>query len=327
MEYRRLGRTGVTVSSLCLGCMSYGTPGWDVHPWVLSRDDAMPFFRRAADAGVNFLDTADHYSYGASEQVVGEAVRKFFTRNQTVVATKVGLPMGPGANQTGLSRKHIVEAVEGSLRRLGFDHIDILFTHRFDAGTEIEEVIVALDQLVRQGKVVYLGASSSWAWQFVRAREMQKANGLARFAVMQNFYNLVYREEEREMIPYCLDEGVAIMPWSPLARGFLAGNAAPAANTTARNSADGTKHALFGSDVDHEILRRVIDIARRLDAAPAQIALAWLLHKPGVVAPIIGATQIGQFDEATGAIALRLDTEAIAHLEEAYVPRVVAGHT
>jgi len=319
MEYVRLGRTALTVSRLCLGCMTYGKAGWEVHPWALGREDSMPFFRKAAEAGINFFDTADHYSYGASEEILGDAIRAHFRREEVVVATKVGLPMGRGPNLAGLSRKRIVESVDQSLQRLKFDHVDILYTHRFDPNTELEEMLLALDLLVRQGKVLYLGACSATAWQFAKVREMQKANGLTQFQVMQNFYNLAYREEEREMIPYCRYDGVAIVPWSPIARGFLAGarprDGEPQSN---RSKSDRVLQSYFGSDADYRVLEAVQAAAKKHGVTCAQIAYAWILSKPYVTAPIIGADVLSQFDETIAAAELKLDEETIRSLEAPY---------
>lgn len=326
MEYVRLGKTGVQVSKICLGCMSYGAPGWEVHPWVLGREAAMPHYRRAAEVGINFLDTANHYSYGVSEEILGDAVREYFTREQIIAATKVYLPVGKGPNQSGLSRKHIIESVDASLKRLKFDHIDILYTHRFDTNTEWEEMLSALDHVVKQGKVVYLGACSSWAWQFAKVREMQKANGLAQFVVMQNFYNLAYREEEREMIPYCVSEGVALVPWSPIARGFLAGNRPKVGEASVRAQTDKPSQDFFGTPADYALLDRVEKVAAEFGVTPAQIAYAWVLSKPEIAAPILGATKLHQLDEAIAALDIKFDTATLAFLEEPYQPRAIIGH-
>lgn len=326
MKYRRLGSTGAKVSQICLGCMSYGQPGWDAHPWVMNAEDSMPFFRLAAEAGINFFDTADHYSYGASEEILGQATKEYFRREDVVIATKVGFPTGQGHNETGLSRKHIVESVNQSLRRLGTDHIDLLYTHRFDPETEDEEMLTALDLLVRQGKVIYLGACSAWAWQFAKLREIQKANGLAQFQVMQNFYNLVYREEEREMIPYLVHENIAMVPWSPIARGFLAG-LKPRGGETAggRAKQDRVLNSYFGSDADYRVLDAVERVAMRLGATTAQIAYAWVCSKPYVTAPVAGATELQHLEDAIAALDLSLDDAAIAELESAYQPHETSG--
>lgn len=326
MEYVRLGKTGLKVSRLCLGCMSFGKPGWDVHPWVLDRDRAMPFFKRAQQAGINFLDTADFYSRGVSEEITGAAVRNFFRRDETVVATKVGLPMGEGPNLAGLSRKHVLEAIDASLKRLGLDHIDLLYIHRLDPATEMEEIVIGLDQVVRQGKVSYLGASSMWTWQFAKLRALQQANGLAQFVAMQNFYNLAYREEEREMIPYCQAEGVGLVPWSPIARGFLAGNRPKEGATTERGRTDKSAQGYFGSRQDYAILNRVRKVADRLGVTPAQVAYAWVLSKPYVTAPIIGTSNLHQLDEAISTLDIQLDDRTVRSLEQPYRTREVMGH-
>ncbi|NDZ17469.1 aldo/keto reductase [Variovorax sp. WS11] len=326
MEYVRLGRTGLTVSRLCLGCMSYGTAGWEVHPWALGREDSMPFFRKAAEAGINFFDTADHYSYGASEEILGDAVRALFRRDEVVVATKVGLPMGPGPNLAGLSRKRILESVNQSLKRLKFDHVDLLYTHRFDPNTELEEMMLALDQLVREGKVLYLGACSATSWQFAKVREMQRAAGLAQFQVMQNFYNLAYREEEREMIPYCQYEGVALVPWSPIARGFLAGTKPRDGSIVGNRSAtDKVLQSYFGSEADYRVLDAVEAAAEQYGVSSAQVAYAWILSKPYITAPIIGADALTQFDQTIAAASLKLDDTTLHALEAAYEPHAMLG--
>ena len=326
MDYVQLGKTGVKVSRLCLGCMSFGQPGWGVHPWVLDRDEAQPFFRRAAEAGINFLDTADFYSQGASEEITGEAVREFFRRDEVVVATKIGLAMGDGPNMSGLSRKHVTEAVDASLNRLQLDHIDLLYIHRLDPATPDEEMCEALDSVVRAGKVTYLAASSMWAWQFARLREMQKAHGWAQFVAMQNFFNLAYREEEREMIPYCRDEGVALVPWSPIARGFLAGNRPKQGTATRRGETDKTSQGYFGSKADYAVLDRVEKLAARLNVKPAQLAYAWVLSKDYITAPIVGSTKLYQLDEAIAALDIKLDKKSVASLEAPYRVRMPMGH-
>lgn len=326
MKYVRLGGTGLKVSRLCLGCMSFGRPGWSVHPWVLDRDASMPFFRRASEAGINFLDTADFYSQGVSEEITGEAVRTYFRRDETVVATKLGLPMGEGPNLAGLSRKHIVEAVDACLKRLGLHHIDLLYIHRLDPDTEMEEVVTALDHVAGQGKVTYLGASSMWTWQFAKMRALQKQNGLAEFVAMQNFYNLAYREEEREMNPYCASEGVGLVPWSPIARGFLAGNRPKDGEATERGKTDKMALGYFGTRQDYAILEKVKRAATKFGVSPAQIAYAWVLSKPSVTAPIVGTTRIGQLDEAIAALDVDLDVRTIKSLEAPYRARDVMGH-
>ncbi|MCV0397835.1 MAG: aldo/keto reductase [Rhizobiaceae bacterium] len=326
MRQVRLGRTGLHVSRLCLGCMSFGPPGGPTHPWVIDEDAAQPFFRRAIEAGITFFDTANHYNYGASEEITGRALKKYARRDEIVLATKVGLKMGEGPNQRGLSRGHILDQVDRSLKRLGMDHIDLYYVHRLDPHTPFEETLTALDDLVRAGKVRYLGASSMWAWQFVMLRETQRANGLAEFVAMQNFYNLAYREEEREMMPYCAAEGVGVVPWSPIARGFLAGNRPKEGEASNRAKTDKQAHAYFGSRADYAVLAAVEKAAKRLGVSPAQAAYAWVLSKDFVTSPIVGATKLSQLDEAIAAEALDLDARTIRALEAPYRPRAVMGH-
>jgi aryl-alcohol dehydrogenase-like predicted oxidoreductase len=327
MQFAKLGRTGLDVSRLCLGCMSFGPPGGPTHPWVIDEDAAQPIFRKAFEGGVNFLDTANHYNYGASEEITGRAIRKYARREEIVLATKVGLKMGEKPNQKGLSRKHILDQVDQSLRRLGTDYIDLYYIHRLDPDTPMEEILSALDWIVRAGKVRYLGASSMWAWQFAKMREMQKANGLAQFVAMQNFYNLAYREEEREMIPYCRSEGVAIVPWSPIGRGFLAGNRPKEGEATNRAKTDRTAENYFGSSTDYAILAKVEQAARKLGVKPAQVAYAWVISKPFVTAPIAGVTKEHQLEEALDSMDIKLDERTVKSLEAPYKPRAPAGHS
>ena len=309
MEYTRLGRTGLVVSRICLGCMSYGTPEW--RPWVLGEDDARPFFRRAVEHGINFFDTADMYSRGVSEEVTGRALREVASRDEVVIATKVFFPLAKGPNRKGLSRKHIVQACEASLRRLGVEAIDLYQIHRFDPETPIEETLAALDQLVRQGKVRYLGASSGYAWQLARALYTADAHGWARFVSMQNHYNLLSREEEREMLPLCRAEGLGVIPWSPLARG----------------ASDDYTTRLYGEPGDAEIVDALNRIAAARGASPAEVALAWLLRQPGVTAPVVGATKLDHLDAAVRALDLKLSDEEAEQLETPYQPHEVRGHT
>lgn len=326
MDYVRLGKTGLKVSRICLGTMTYGTSKW--RPWVLDESESRPFFKRALESGINFFDTADMYSQGVSEEVTGRALRDYARRDEIVLATKVYNPMGSGPNQRGLSRAHIMAAVEDSLRRLGTDYIDLYQIHRWDYDTPIEETLEVLNDLVRSGKVRYIGASSMWAWQFAKALYTADLHGWSRFVSMQNHYNLIYREEEREMNPLCLDQGIGIIPWSPLARGLLAGNRDPKNGAlTQRAKTDGYASHLFRFDeTDFEIVARVQKLAAEHGATPAQIALAWLLHKPGVVAPIIGASKMHHLEEAVSAVAIQLTPEQIAHLEEPYKPYPVMDH-
>jgi aryl-alcohol dehydrogenase-like predicted oxidoreductase len=326
MKYTILGRTGVTVSRLCLGCMSYGDPGW--RSWVLDETASRPFFRRAIEAGINFFDTADMYSLGVSEEVTGRALRELARLEECVVATKVFHPMSDRPNMSGLSRKHIVQGCEASLRRLGMEMIDLYQVHRFDPQTPIDEMLSALDLLVRQGKVRYVGASSTAAWKFAQALSASERHGWARFVTMQNHYNLLYREEEREMIPLCEAEGVALIPWSPLARGLLAGTRRSPADTeaTPRAGSDDFARKLYDQPSDQEVIEAVRRVAQRRGLPPAQIALAWILSKPAVAAPIIGATKLQHLDDAIAALDLELTAEEIKQLEAPYLPHPVRGH-
>ncbi len=324
MEYVTLGRSGLKVSRLCLGTMTYGTSAW--RSWVLDEAESRPFIRRALEHGFNFFDTADMYSRGASEGVLGRALRDFARRDQVIVATKVYYPMGDGPNDRGLSRKHIFDAIDASLGRLGTDYVDVYQIHRLDADTPIEETLEALDDLVRAGKVRYLGASSMAAWEFARALYMADRHGWTRFVSMQNHYNLVYREEEREMLPLCRAEGVGVVPWSPLARGFLAGNRRKAdGGETARAKHDDFARELYYADEDFTIAERVVEVARERGVKPIQVALAWILRQPGVTAPIIGATRLEQLDELVNALDLRLSDEECRVLEAPYRPHPVLG--
>ena len=326
MEYTRLGNTGMKVSRICLGTMTYGTPQW--RPWVLDEEASRPFIKQALELGINFFDTADMYSLGVSEEVVGRALKDFAKRDEIVLATKVYNPMGDGPNQKGLSRFHIMNAVEDSLRRLGTDYIDLYQIHRWDYETPIEETLETLNDLVRSGKVRYIGASSMWAWQFAKALYTSDLNGWSRFVSMQNHYSLAYREEEREMNPLCVDQGIGIIPWSPLARGLLTGSVTPEGQQlTKRSQTDKYAQGMFRYDeTDFEIVSRVHKLAGEHGAVPAQIALAWLLHKPGVVAPIVGASKAGHITDAVGAVEIELTEEELAFLEEPYKPYPVAGH-
>jgi aryl-alcohol dehydrogenase-like predicted oxidoreductase len=325
MEYTYIGRTGVTVSRICLGCMSYGSPQW--RPWVLDEQASLPFFRRAVESGINFFDTADMYSLGASEEVTGRALREYARRDECVIATKVHFPMAKGPNMGGLSRKHIQQGCEASLKRLGVDVIDLYQVHRFDAHTPIEETLAALDLLVRQGKVRYIGASSTAAWKFARALFASERHGWARFATMQNHYNLIYREEEREMIPLCEAEGVGVIPWSPLARGLLAGTrkSLDDRDSTLRAETDDYARKLYDHPGDLEVIEAVRQVAAARGGQPAQVALAWLLSRPAVAAPIIGATKIDHLQAAIDAVTLKLSPEEVRKLEAPYRPHGVRG--
>jgi aryl-alcohol dehydrogenase (NADP+) len=322
MQYVNLGRTGLKVSRLCLGTMTYGSSKW--RPWVLDEDAARPFFKRAIEAGINFFDTADMYSVGMSETVVGRALREFTRRDDVVIATKVFFPMGPGPNDRGLSRKHIMLAIDASLRRLSTEYVDLYQIHRLDPQTPIEETLEALHDVVKSGKALYAGASSMYAWQFAKMLKVAESHGWTRFVSMQNHYNLIYREEEREMIPLCIDEGIAVIPWSPLARGFLAGNRSRA---TERAKTDDIAQGFYVADSDFTIADRVAEVAKRRGVGAAQIALAWILHKPGVTAPIVGASKIEQLDQSISALEIKLDESEIQFLEELYQPHPVLGHS
>ena len=329
MDYVNLGKTGLKVSRICLGCMSYGTPAW--RAWVLDEQASRPFFARAIERGITFFDTADMYSLGVSEEVTGRALKELARREQVVIATKAYYPMSDAPNDRGLSRKHLLQAIDDSLRRLGTDYVDLYQIHRWDYATPIEETLRALEDIVRSGKARYIGASSMFAFQFAKALALCGSRGWSRFVSMQNHYNLVYREEEREMIPLCLEEGVGLIPWSPLARGFLAGNRrkadTPAAGgDTARAKIDVFAHDLYYRDADFDIADRCAALASRRGVSPAQVALAWLLHKPGVTAPIVGATKIEQLDQAIAALSVKLDVEEMRFLEEKYQPHPVLGH-
>jgi aryl-alcohol dehydrogenase-like predicted oxidoreductase len=326
MEYTQLGHTGLTVSRICLGCMSYGSSAW--RPWMLDEPQAQPFFRRAVEAGINFFDTADMYSRGLSEEVTGRALREYARMDEVVLATKVFFPVREGPNMSGLSRKHVVQACEESLRRLGVETIDLYQIHRFDRRTPIEETLSALDQLVRQGKVRYIGASSGYAWQLAMALSASERNGWARFVSMQNHYNLVYREEEREMIPLCTAQGLGVIPWSPLARGLLARGAAAFGDAQATTRAGNDEYAdrLYDSPADGEVVEALQKVADARGLPPGQVALAWLLAKPGVTAPIVGATKAHHLEDAIAAVGVELTPEEVAALEAPYKPHAVKGH-
>ncbi len=325
MDYVNLGRTGLKVSRLCLGCMSYGTPEW--RNWVLPEEESRPFIRRALEMGINFFDTADMYSQGASEEVLGRALADFAERDQVVIATKAFFPTGSGPNDRGLSRKHILSAIDGSLRRLGTDYVDLYQVHRWDTVTPIEEILEALHDVVRSGKARYLGASSMYAWQLAKALFVAERHGWTRFVSMQNHYNLVYREEEREMLPLCREEGLGVIPWSPLARGFLTGSRrrGEGLGDTRRAHGDDYAQKLYYQDSDFDVVERVVEVAGRCGVRPAQVALAWLLHQPGVTAPIVGATKVEHLEDALAALAIRLSKDDLAALAEPYKPHPVLG--
>jgi 1-deoxyxylulose-5-phosphate synthase len=325
MEYRKLGYTGLEVSRICLGCMSYGDPKRGGHTWSLPEEESRPFIQRALELGVNFFDTANVYSHGSSEEIVGKALRDFAQRDEVVIATKVHGVMREGPNGGGLSRKAILSEIDNSLRRLGTDYVDLYQIHRWDPRTPIEETMEALHDVVKSGKARYIGASSTYAWQFAKAQHIARTEGWTRFMSMQNHYNLIYREEEREMMPLCLDEGVGVIPWSPLARGRLTRD--PGA-VTARTADDSFGERLYGptAETDARIVAEVKRIAEERGVSRAQVALAWLLSRPGVVAPIVGATKPKHLEDAAAAVDLRLTEEEVAALEEPYVPHPISGH-
>ena len=327
MEYVHLGSTGLKVSRLCLGAMTYGSKRW--REWVLDEEESRPFIRRALELGINFFDTADMYSLGASEEVLGRALRDFGpSRDKTVIATKVFFPMGDDPNQQGLSRKHIMHAIDDSLRRLGTDYVDLYQIHRFDYETPMEETLRALHDVVQAGKARYLGASSMFAWQFAKMLYTADRLGLTRFVAMQNHYNLIYREEEREMLPLCREEGIGLIPWSPLARGFLAGNRRKQDfGDTVRARTDEYGQQLYYQDADFAVVDRVREIAEKRGVPNMEIALAWILHQPGITAPIIGASKMNHLDEAVAALSVKLDGEELKALAEPYRPHPVLGHS
>ena len=326
MQYVPFGNTGLKVSRICLGCMSYGSKKW--REWVLEEPDSLPFFRQALDAGINFFDTADMYSDGVSEEVTGHALKKLgVRREEAVIATKVYNPMGNSPNERGTSKKHIRHAIDASLRRLGVDYVDLYQIHRYDSTTPMEETLEALTDVVNQGKALFIGGSSMYAWEFARFLYLADQHGYARFVSMQNHYNLVYREEEREMNPLCRAEGVALIPWSPLARGFLAGNRrAEDKGETVRAKSDAFAHGLYYKEDDFEVVDHVTEIAKKHGVPNAQIALAWILHKPGVTAPIIGATKENHIPDAEKGAEIKLSAEEIAYLESPYKPHPILGH-
>lgn len=325
MLYSPLGSAGALVSRICLGCMSYGSRQW--RPWVLERDEAMPFFRRAIELGVTFFDTSDAYSLGVSEEITGRALREYGRLEELVIATKVRFRMGDGPNMGGLSRKHIVQACEASLRRLGVEAIDLYQIHRADANTPMEETLAALDHLVHHGKVRYLGASTMHAWQLMKMLSVSERNGWARFVSMQPHYNLVYREEEREMIPLCVDQGLGVLPWSPLARGLLTGKRKRGEHTTTpRDTGDAVlADQLYDEPADWDVVDATNKVAKARGLEPAQVALAWLLSRPAVTAPIVGATKLEHLDSAVQALQVRLSEEECATLEAPYRPHAVRG--
>ena len=326
MEYVKLGNAGLKVSRICLGTMTYGTSKW--RPWVLDEDEARPFYKRALELGINFFDTADMYSLGVSEEVTGRALRDLSRREDVIIASKVFHPMGDGPNERGLSRKHIMDSIHATLKRLGTEYLDLYYIHRWDYETPIEETLETLNDLVRTGKVRYLGASSTFAWQFCKSLYLADLHGWSRFVAMQNHYNLVYREEDREVNPLCRAEGIAILPWSPLARGFLTRppNTEERGETTRAQTDDYAKH-LYYRENDYKTLERVLELARRKSVSPAQVSLAWMLHKPGITAPIIGASKMNHLEEAVQSLEIELSAEDMDFLEEPYQPHPILGHS
>ena len=323
MDYVALGTTDLKVSRLCLGTMTYGTPQW--RPWVLDEETSRPFIKRALEHGINFFDTANMYSRGVSEEVVGRALKDFAKRDQVVIATKVFYPVDEQQGQ-GLSRRQIMRAIDESLRRLGVDYVDLYQIHRLDLATPMEEICEALHDVVAAGKARYLGASSMFAWQFMKMLAMQRQHGWTRFVSMQNHYNLIYREEEREMSPLCLDQGIGLIPWSPLARGFLAGNRKRGEKSASlREQSDAYGHSLYYADTDYAVADRVVEVAKRKGVMPIQVALAWVLSKPGIAAPIVSATKIEQLDQLVAGLSITLTPDEVRALEEPYQPHPVRG--
>lgn len=324
MDYVRLGRTGIEVSRICLGCMTYGDPNRGAHTWTLPEEQARPFLRRAIELGINFFDTANTYSDGSSEEILGRAIRDFANRDEVVIATKVYFPMSKGRNARGLSRKAIMANIDASLRRLGMDYVDLYQIHRWDYDTPIEVTLEALHDVVKAGKARYIGASSMYAWQFCKALQLADQHGWTRFATMQDHYNLLHREEEREMLPLCAAENIGVIPWSPLARGRLARAWDESTNRMATDQY-GKKLYVAAQDSDRRVVERVGEIAQKRGVPRAQIALAWVLSKPVVTAPIVGASKPHHLDDAIAALGLKLSAEEIAALEEPYVPHPVVG--
>ena len=325
MEYRRLGRTGLKVSRLCLGCMSFGEPGRGAHPWALDEEASRPILRRAVEARINFFDTANVYTSGVSEEITGRALKDFARRDEVVIATKAFGAWGKGPNQGGLSRKALFQAIDDSLRRLGTDYVDLYQIHRWDPETPIEETLEALDAIVRAGKARYIGASSMFSWQFQKALDLSERNGWARFVSMQNHLNLLYREEEREMLPLCGEQGIGVIPWSPLARGRLT---RPWGEATARSEGDRFGSMLYArtEDADRAVVEAVGDFAAAKGVPMAQVSLAWVLAKPEVTAPIVGVSKLAQLEDALAALEVTLSPAELAALEAPYIPHPVLGH-
>jgi aryl-alcohol dehydrogenase-like predicted oxidoreductase len=326
MQYTRLGSAGLTVSRICLGMMTYGSKRW--RQWILEEEEARPIIRRAFDLGINFFDTADMYSEGASEEITGRVWKDLAPRDRIVLATKVFNPMGTDPNQRGLSRKHIMHAIDDSLRRMRTDYVDLYQIHRFDSNTPIEETMEALHDVVKAGKALYLGASSMWAWQFAQMLERAGHLRLTRFVTMQNHYNLIYREEEREMLPLCRHEGIGVLPWSPLARGFLMGNRRPeGSGDTVRAQTDDYARQLYYQPSDFTVVDRITEVAKRRGVSNAQIALAWLLHQPGITAPVIGASKAQHLEDLVAALEIKLEADELRALAEPYQPHAILGHS
>jgi len=327
MQYVNLGKSGLKVSRLCLGMMTYGTSKW--RPWILDEKDSRPFIKKALDAGINFFDTADIYSKGVSEELTGKLLREFgVKRENVVVATKVYFNLTDEINGGGLSRKHIMDAIDASLKRLGMDYVDLYQIHRWDYETPIEETMGALHDVVKAGKARYIGASSMFAWQFAKAQYIAETNGWTRFVSMQNHYNLVYREEEREMIPQCINQGIGLIPWSPLARGFLAGNRKRSGGgETSRAKSDDYADEMYFREEDFTVAERVQEIAQKRGVTSSQIALAWMLNKAHITAPIVGASKMEHLEQAIAALDIELSEDEVSSLEEPYQPHPVLGHT
>jgi 1-deoxyxylulose-5-phosphate synthase len=327
MQYVNLGSSGLKVSRICLGAMTYGSKKW--RPWVLEEEESRPFIQRALELGINFFDTADMYSHGVSEEILGRALKDFgSSRERLVIATKLFSPMGDDPNQRGLSRKHIRHSIDASLQRLGVDYVDLYQIHRFDYATPIEETLEGLDDVVRAGKALYVGASSMFAWQFARMLYKADALGLTRFVSMQNHYNLIYREEEREMNSLCRQEGIGLIPWSPLARGFLMGNRRKQDfGETVRAQTDEYAQRMYYQDSDFAVVDRVTEVARRYGVSNAQVALAWILAQPGITSPIIGASKMQHLEDAVASLQLKLDEAELKALAEPYRPHEVLGHS
>ena len=325
MNYANLGKSGLRVSRVCLGMMGFGNDS--ERPWVIDEDAAEPIVRAAVEGGVTFFDTADTYSAGASEVATGKLVPKYLSRDEMVIATKVFMPMTPGENGSGLSRKHILSGIDASLTRLGMDYVDLYQIHRWDPRTPIEETMGALHEVVQAGKARYIGASSMFSWQFAKAQYIAESRGWTKFTSMQNHYNLIYREEEREMIPLCLDQGVGCIPWSPLARGVLAGNRTrDGQRKTTRSETDAFTDYLYDQPTDFDVVEAAQGVATARGVPTAQVALAWVLSKPGVAAPIVGSTKLSHLEDALAAEQLTLSEDEIAELEKPYVPHPVLGH-